>query len=77
MATEAERLTQPLTQGAEDNGDFAPSTSTDFKKVEAGSELREEAAPIGSRPLSVSQSDIPHHPGADPKVPDQRAEEQA
>ena len=27
-----------------------------------------QADPVGSRPLSVSEQEIPHHPGADPTV---------
>ena len=52
-------------------------STTEYPKVEGRPGLTEEAAPIGSRPLSVSQTDLPHHPGADPaaKKQQQPAEE--
>jgi hypothetical protein len=52
--------------------DETSELSTDFPKVEGRPEIAEEAAPIGSRPLSVSQTEIPHHPGADPDAKQQQ-----
>ena len=46
--------------------------TTDFPKVEGRPGLADEAAPIGSRQLSVSQTDLPHHPGADPEAKQQQ-----
>jgi len=70
MASQAEEFT--ISQD-EDVSEF----TTEYPKVEGRPELAEEAAPIGSRPLSVSQTDLPHHPGADPdaKQEQQPAEE--
>lgn len=61
MATQAEEV---FTSQEEEVSEF----TTDYPKVEGRSGLADEAAPIGSRPLSVSQTDLPHHPGADPEA---------
>jgi hypothetical protein len=70
MASQAEEV---FTSQDEEVSEF----TTDFPKVEGRPGLAEEAAPIGSKPLSVSQTDLPHHPGADPaaKQQEQPAEE--
>ena len=68
MASQAE---EPTISQDEEVSEFA----TDYPKVEGRPGLVEEAAPIGSRPLSVSQTDLPHHPGADPDAQQQPAEE--
>ena len=58
--------TQELTVEQIEERPAAPETSEDYPKVEAGSGLAPEAAPIGSIPLSVSEGDLPHHRAADP-----------
>ena len=68
MANQAE---EPLTSQDEEVSEF----TTEYPKVEGRPGLEEEAAPIGSRPLSVSQTDIPHHPGADPSAKQQQPAE--
>lgn len=39
--------------------------SSDYPKVQANAGSPQEGAPLGSRPLSVSE--VPHHHAADPK----------
>jgi hypothetical protein len=51
--------------------------TTDYPKVEGRPGLADEAAPIGSRPLSISQTDLPHHPGADPEARQQQPAEES
>ena len=68
MASQAE---ETLISQDEEVSEF----TTDYSKVEGRPGLTEEAAPIGSRPLSVSQTDIPHHPGADPSAKQQQPAE--
>ena len=63
MASQEEDLNIPQDETSE--------FSTDFPKVEGRPGLAEESAPIGSRPLSVSQTELPHHPGADPDAKQQ------
>ncbi|MGH2717237.1 MAG: hypothetical protein ACRDJU_01485 [Actinomycetota bacterium] len=75
MASQAEQLSHPVAGGAEEEADMAPTTSTDYPKAVANSALSEESAPVGSRPLSVSEADLPHHPGANPSIPDKPADE--
>ena len=70
MASQAEEFT--ISQD-EDVSEF----TTQYPKVEGRPELAEEAAPIGSRPLSVSQTDLPHHPGADPEARQQQPAEES
>jgi hypothetical protein len=65
MASEAEEV---FTSQDEEVSEF----TTDFPKVEGRPGLADEAAPIGSKPLSVSQTDLPHHPGADPEAKQQQ-----
>ena len=50
-------------------------TAGDYPKVEGRSGPSQEAAPIGSRPLSVSQTELSHHPGADPDAKQEEPEE--
>ena len=50
--------------------------TTEYPKVEGRPGLAEEAAPIGSRPLSVSQTELPHHPGVDPEAKQQQPAEE-
>ena len=69
MASQAEEV---LTSQDEEVSEFA----TDYPKVEGRPALTEEAAPIGSRPLSVSQTELPHHPGADPEAKQQQPAEE-
>ncbi|TMK53608.1 MAG: hypothetical protein E6G66_01490 [Actinobacteria bacterium] len=69
MASQAE---ETLTPQDEEVSEFA----TDYPKVEGRPGLTEKAAPIGSRPLSVSQTDLPHHPGADPEAKQQQPSEE-
>ena len=68
MASQAE---ETLISQDEEVSEF----TTEYPKVEGRPGLEEEAAPIGSRPLSVSQTDIPHHPGADPSAKQQQPAE--
>ena len=70
MASQAEEV---LTSQDEEVSEF----TTDYPKVEGRSGLADEAAPIGSRPLSVSQTDLPHHPGADPEARRQQPAEES
>ena len=65
MASQAEEVFTPQD---EEVSEF----TTDFPKVEGRPGLADEAAPIGSRQLSVSQTDLPHHPGADPEAKQQQ-----
>ena len=65
MASQAE---EPITSQDEEVSEF----TTDYPKVEGRPGLAEQAAPLGSRPLSVSQTDLPHHPGADPEAKQQQ-----
>jgi len=65
MASQAEEV---FTSQDEEVSEF----TTDFPKVEGRPGLADEAAPIGSRQLSVSQTDLPHHPGADPEAKQQQ-----
>jgi len=69
MASQAEEV---LPSQDEEVSEF----TTDYPKVEGRPGLAEEAAPIGSRPLSVSQRDLPHHPGADPEAKQQQPAEE-
>ena len=69
MASQAEELT--ISQDEE-----VSEFTTDYPKVEGRRGLAEEAAPIGSRPLSVSQTELPHHPGADPDAKQQQPAEE-
>ena len=69
MASQAEEV---FTSQDEEVSEF----TTDFPKVEGRPGLADEAAPIGSRQLSVSQTDLPHHPGADPEAKQQQPSEE-
>jgi len=69
MASQAE---ETLISQDEEVSEF----TTDYSKVEGRPGLTEEAAPIGSRPLSVQQTDLPHHPGADPAAKEQQPAEE-
>ena len=69
MASQAEEV---FTSQDEEVSEF----TTEYPKVEGRPGLADEAAPIGSRPLSVSQTDLPHHPGADPAAKQQQPAEE-
>ena len=70
MASQAEEV---FTSQEEEVSEF----TTDYPKVEGRPGLADEAAPIGSRPLSVSQTDLPHHPGVDPAARQQQPAEES
>jgi hypothetical protein len=70
MASQAEEV---FTSQEEEVEEF----TTDYPKVEGRPGLADEAAPIGSRPLSISQTDLPHHPGADPAARQQEPAEES
>ena len=70
MASQAEEV---FTSQEEEVEEF----TTDYPKVEGRPALADDAAPIGSRPLSVSQTDLPHHPGADPEARQQQPAEES
>ena len=69
MASQAEEV---FTSQDEEVSEF----TTEYPKVEGRPGLADEAAPIGSRPLSVPQTDLPHHPGADPAAKQQEPAEE-
>ncbi|MEA2565106.1 MAG: hypothetical protein QOD49_283 [Actinomycetota bacterium] len=64
MAIEA----QELTGSHRDNG---RATAVDYPKVEffaADVQHHRPGEPVGTIPLSLSESDIPHHAGANPNA---------
>lgn len=64
MSSNMEDLS-PTDTSTEETG-AAPTVTGDYPKVQAGYEPSQNGAPIGSIPLSVSESDLPHHRAADP-----------
>ncbi|HEU5001246.1 MAG TPA: hypothetical protein VFW71_00510 [Actinomycetota bacterium] len=65
MASSLEDLFSTDTS-TEESQPTAPAVSADYPKVQAGSEPTSETSALGSIPLSVSESDLPHHRAADP-----------
>jgi hypothetical protein len=55
-------------------------TASDYPKVAAdprGTDMPGRADPIGNIPLSVTQNDLPHHPGADPNAAETASSEES